>query len=548
MSDRQPKVLDCTLRDGGYYNDWDFSQDLAKDLLLGLDAAGVDIVELGYRSRAASGFYGLFRYCDESLLRPLLPPAPRAEYAFMLDAKEFARDASHADVDSMRKAISPASESLFKWCRVATHPPTIEAAREQVELLKEWGYRVALNIMGISKLEGDALSGAIERANTPAMDVLYLADSYGSLTPETTLAKIHAMRAAFDGPIGVHMHENEGLALANTIAAIEDGVDYVDATLAGMGRGAGNLRLEQLLLTMFFRFGREELRPAAVLPALRRHMLPLQAQYGWGWDFSYMLSGLVEIHPTYCQQLKTGARYTLEDVAAILQDIPADKRGKYSETELLAAVGRYAERKRTSDGEVDVKETYEPPQSETVLIVANGPHLHNHQDALRRFIELHRPLVIECNDVVPLDGVQRTTVVINRVRMEELASRPGAVDPARVIVTGLKSAPAALNGQKVLGATYSLGAGSFAVEDDTMVLPGYVVGMLATGLALRANPRKIYLAGFDGFDTPDRRAEQAEMDTFWELLRRSKRAAGVELTSLLPTTYQVPVRSIYSLL
>jgi len=180
--------------------------------------------------------------------------------------------------------------------------------------------------------------------------------------------------------------------------------------------------------------------------------------------------------------------------------------------------------------------------------VANGPHLHNHKEALRRFIEVHKPLVLECNDVAPLDGVDRTTVVLNRVRMDELVSRTGALDPSRTIVTGLKSVPAGLKGQRVMGANFTLGAGAFRVDEDSMVLPGYVVGMLAVGLALRAKPRRIYLAGFDGFEDPSRRAEQAEMDTFWELARKSDKAAGVDFLSILPTTYGLAARSVYSLL
>ena len=541
-------VLDCTLRDGGYYNDWDFSLPLVRDLLLGLDRAGVDIVELGYRSTAATGFFGLFKYCNEKLMRPLLPSEPRAHYAFMIDSKEFAKDADTVDAAALRAVVPPASSSIFKWCRVATHPSGILAARQQTDLLKELGYDVALNVMGISELQDSSLRDVVSQVDPRLIDVLYLADSYGSLTPDGTLSKLKVIRSAYSGRIGVHMHENQGLALANTSAAIEDGVDFVDATVAGMGRGAGNLRLEQLLLSMFFRSGRTDLHPAALLPALREHFLPLQAKHGWGWDFSYMLSGLVGIHPTYCQELKTGSRYELEEVVAILESIPAGKRAKYDEDELLAAVERSADRKRGVEGEISVSTAYQARESETVLVVANGPHVHRHEEALHRFIERHRPLVIECNDVGVLDGVARTTVVMNRVRLDELASRSSQTTVHRQLVTGLSSAPSSLSNLALTRVHYTLGAGAFAVNGTDIVLPGYVVGMLAVALALQSKPGEIYLAGFDGFEDPTRRAEQGEMEMFWELLRRSDAARGIRVTSILPTTYSLPVRSVYSLI
>jgi len=399
--------------------------------------------------------------------------------------------------------------------------------------------------MGISTLDEASLSKTLSEAARVPMDVLYFADSYGSLTASETREKLAALRAAFPGQLGVHMHENLGLALANTLAAVDDGVDFVDATLAGMGRGAGNTRMEQLLLALYARYGRKDLNPSAVLPALREWMLPMQARYGWGWDFTYMLSGLIGIHPTYCQELKTGSRYELEEVAEILEAIPHARRARFDLNELVAAENRFAEQKRVTAGEVAVTTDWQPTPHDEVLIVAGGPSSHAHAEALRRFIASRRPLVVECNDLPFLDGVDRTTVVMNSVRAHELVQRPGWKDGRRNIVTGLASLPSELVEAGARRVDYSLERGAFDFS-SRIALPSYVVGMLAAAVALQCRPSRIWLAGFDGFPGSDRRAEHDEMETFWALLRAHPEAKRVSLVSVLPTHYALPTQSVYA--
>ena len=534
-------MLDCTLRDGGYYNDWDFSLDEARDVVVALGDAGVDIIEIGYRSTDESQFYGAFKYCSEDVMREVVAGVPSA-FAFMIDAKEFAPN-NVIDIAALRARIPPKSESIFSWCRIAAHPQGLGPAVQMATELKQRGYSVALNIMGISALEPVALKAAVDAASTvearAAVDVLYLADSYGSLTPEMVREKIDALRAGFPGQIGVHMHENLGLALANTLAAIDHGAEFVDVTLAGMGRGAGNARTEQVLLALFARGGRKDLDPSALLPVLKKRMAPLQAKHGWGWDFSYMLSGLVGIHPMYCQDLKTGARYDLEEVARILEDIPASKRARFDEVELLAAESRFAERKRSAVGEVENVAPWVPPRVDEVLVVAGGPSAAAHRAGLLRYIERRKPLVISCNDLPFLDGIERTTVVLNSVRAQELAAR-GFVDAKSTLATPLRSLPAALKGARVQRVEYALRRGTFDI-DGVIALPGFNVGMLAVAMALQCQPRRVLLAGFDGF--APQVPEHEEMATFFELVR-SKTAT--ELASLLPTRYELPTRSPFS--
>lgn len=313
-------ILDCTLRDGGFYTDWHFEPALVRALLEGLDEAGVDIIELGYRSPRTGG-HGPFKYCDESALA--IPPLRHAQLAFMVDLK-----------DADRSSIGPRCESRFAWARVAAHPEAIEPACELASWLRDQGYATAINVMGASTAAPATLSRVFRRAD---VDVLYLADSFGSLTPEQTTALIASARAQFTGSLGVHLHDNLGLAHANALAAIAAGATFIDTTVAGMGRGAGNVRTEQLLATL-----PEPRRPGALLPALG-HVLALQAQHRWGPSYAYLVSALSGIHPMYCQELETRG-CELAQIVAILDAIAPVKRARFEPAALAAAEARLQRR------------------------------------------------------------------------------------------------------------------------------------------------------------------------------------------------------------
>jgi len=338
------RILDCTLRDGGYYTGWQFSRELARDVVAALDAAGVDIIELGYRCPRPSPRDGAFRTCDEELIAQVAGGRRRAALAFMLDTKEYVT-AGAIDRRALAATIGWASSSQFSWARVATHPDTIAQTMAIADWLRERGYRVAVNLMGASMLDDARLAQLVDAAGAAPLDALYLADSHGSLTPARTGELIDRVRDAYGGPIGVHLHENLGLSMANAMVALERGVEYVDATLAGMGRGAGNLRTELFLLALRQYERRTDLHPEALLPSLAAHMQPLLTEHRWGCDFAYMTGALAGMHPSYVQELKARGHHTLGDIAAILADIPAGKRRGFDYAELRAAEERHQGRR-----------------------------------------------------------------------------------------------------------------------------------------------------------------------------------------------------------
>ena len=285
------KLLDCTLRDGGYYTNWSFDDGFVKRLVKSLDKAGVDIIEMGYKSPLKGGKY---RKCNDSFIRSLVGKCA-ADLAFMIDAKDFIN--GEVDIKLLKSVIKPSSQSPFTYCRLAITPKQINESLVMIDLLDELGYKVIVNVMRVSLLENSEINKLCSVLSETKVIALYFADSFGSLLPERVKELIEIFKVT-NKDVGIHTHDNLGLAFANSLCAVDNGVKYVDGTLTGMGRGVGNVRTEQLL--MYYNYDYKY-----VTDFISNIMIPLKNKCGWGWNHNYMLTGLKEIHPTYCQRLQS---------------------------------------------------------------------------------------------------------------------------------------------------------------------------------------------------------------------------------------------------
>lgn len=253
------QILDCTLRDGGYYNDWDYPFDLVKRYLDAVAAAEIDVVELGFRTLHSDGYLGATAYTTDAFIERLNPPNS-LPIAVMLNAKEIlaASDARHA----MRTAFSRRSHSQVSLVRIAANLAEVARLGESIEELRELGYDVALNLMQISEIPLAEIKKFGAAAKSFGATYAYIADSFGSLRPSDMAPIMGALAEGFGPAIGCHLHDNMSYALANTIEAIDAGAVIVDSTIQGMGRGPGNVRTEYLVMEL----ARRGLTNAAVQP------------------------------------------------------------------------------------------------------------------------------------------------------------------------------------------------------------------------------------------------------------------------------------------
>ena len=238
------KVVDATLRDGGLVNDFRFTEDFVRDLYAANVAAGIDYMEFGYKASKDifdPKDFGPWKFCEESDLRNIVG-----------DNDTDMKIAVMADVGrcNYKRDIIPREESVIDLVRIATYINTIPAALDMVRHCKNMGYETTINIMAISNAKESEITEALQLIGESEVDGIYLVDSYGSLYMEQIddLSDQYLEAAENTGKFtGIHAHNNQQLAFANTITALTRGVSYLDATVNGMGRGAGNCASEQLL-------------------------------------------------------------------------------------------------------------------------------------------------------------------------------------------------------------------------------------------------------------------------------------------------------------
>lgn len=543
MNGSNTTFLDCTLRDGGYYNNWRFENQLAVELVAALCESGIDIIEVGFKTPvnpSDSEFDGLFRYCTESQLQ-FLRNDSRAKYAFMINTKEFISqgEASQTLLDC---CIRPAEHSLFDWARIATHFQTVPQSIDQAGMLKNMGYQVAVNLMGISLLSETQVVEVLRQIPPESVDVFYFADSFGNLHAKDVVRYINLIRENYSGKIGIHTHDNQGLAFSNVLTALECGVDFVDSTVTGMGRGAGNLRTEQLLLALNRKVKR--LKPAELLDVIDFWFAPLQETYGWGWDYTYMLSAIENIHPIYCQNLRSGDHYSKEQVSCILNQIDHDHRASYNKPNLQRAIDRTINNSALqSEEKLVTLPLYSPVEGDEFLVIASGPSRDRYANELIAFIEQRQPIVIECNP--PDDRFKSVSLhymqsILNWVRLQKTLQHNRSTDTQ--LVTGLREIPAMYNNTN--GITHipcRIDAAKTEITPDAFTLSAYVVGMFAVGIACLSAPKVVFLAGYDGY--PDTVAsEQQEMEDFWQVIEQEFSSPLISLTN---TNYSIPISSVY---
>lgn len=274
------KILDCTLRDGGYYTNWDFASDLVDTYVVAMNALPVDCIEVGYRNTRTSEYLGQFGYSPVATLAGIRSRTTK-KLAVMLNEKS----ARPCDLDLLVKPVAECVDLV----RIAVAPKNFDRALRLAEAIKGLGVAVGFNLMYMSEWINDtAFTGKLKAAEG-VVDVLCAVDSYGGVTPDEVRQAIAEIKGRISMAVGFHGHNNLQFGLINALAAKEAGADVVDSTISGMGRGAGNLATE-LLLTYL---NRREALPVDfnVLGDVVAAFAPLQKIHEWGTSLPYMISG-----------------------------------------------------------------------------------------------------------------------------------------------------------------------------------------------------------------------------------------------------------------
>lgn len=534
------KVIDCTFRDGGYYNDWDFEPRTVQRYLRAMDAAGVDYIEIGFRAYASEAKYmGPFAYSPEWYFKEFELPH-RAKIGVMANAKDLINLGS-PDSQRMKDLFRPSGMTPVKLVRIASHFSEVDAVAPFVAKLKSLGYAVGFNLMqSAGRPESELKAVGLKIASWGSVDSLYFADSLGNMTPDEVRSTVTALKTGWKGDLGIHAHDNKGLALINTLTAIECGVTWVDSTVLGMGRGAGNTRTEHLLIELESRpeyqgrFSSKE-----IYPLVLEDFEPLKAKYGWGSNLLYYLAANSGIHPTYIQEMMgecVGAPERLLRGVEVLQQVPSKS---YSPANLQSALNG------PSEGFSGTTSAQSHLRGRDVLLLASGKQAVAHRRGIGTFIDSHKPYTISLNFDPPIPdkfvdafatcNTSRVVTAWDRIsKLTRPVIMPKAALEKNVINPDSK--------HDIIDYGINVTPGGFCALDAGAEIPASLVAPYAMAFSVAGGAKTIYLAGFDGFQLDDPR--QSEMVRLIELFKGVY--PDTKLVSLTPTSYPVSMSSVYA--
>jgi 4-hydroxy 2-oxovalerate aldolase len=284
------KVVDCTIRDGGLMNSHMFTPEFVRAVYEANVAAGVDYMEIGYKTSkkfAARDKFGAWKFCDEDDVRRIVGDSPGSvKISVMADAER----------TDYRTDILPSDKTPVGMVRVAAYIHQIPTALDMIKDAADKGHETTINLMAVSTVPEPELDHALELLAASPVGTLYVVDSFGTLYSEQVqylVDKFLKVAKPVGKHVGIHAHNNMQLAYANTIEAIIRGANMLDASHAGLGRGAGNCQME--LLFSFLHNPKYHLRP--ILDCIQAHVEPMRSQLRWGFAIPYMVTGYLNQHP-----------------------------------------------------------------------------------------------------------------------------------------------------------------------------------------------------------------------------------------------------------
>lgn len=287
MYRKEIRIVDCTVRDGGLMNHWQFSDEFVRSVYQANLEAGVDYMEIGYKSSEKAYSRkenGAWKFCEEKDLRRIVGDNnTNMKLSAMIDIGRIELD-----------QIKPKKDSVIDLMRVACYVHQIDKAIYHAEYCLDKGYQATINLMAVSKVNERDLDEALQDVAKSRVPIFYLVDSFGNMYCEHIQNLVQKYRSAMpDKTIGIHAHNNMQLAFSNTISGVIEGCNMLDATFLGLGRGAGNCPTE--LLISFLKNPKYRLLP--ILDVIQTHVLPLQQNIDWGYHVPYMITGSLNEHP-----------------------------------------------------------------------------------------------------------------------------------------------------------------------------------------------------------------------------------------------------------
>ena len=526
------QVLDCTLRDGGYVNNWEFGKGVMRSVLEKLNGAGIDIVECGFLTSKPRG-EGCSLFGDPRQIARLLPQTNRRS--------RFVAMIAMGEQELSPERLPYRREGDIEGIRLTFHREETDRALRWAREIQERGYQVFVQPVGTAFYADLELLRLVEQVNRPRPFAFYIVDTLGSMYRNQVARQFHLIDENMDPGVrlGFHGHNNLQLAFSNaqTMASFQTKRDVIlDASVYGMGRGAGNLPTE--LITRYINRNIASRYDAAlVMDVYDEYIASLRREYEWGYSVAYHIAAVHACHPNYAAYLLNKQTLTTQDIEKILRMIPRERRVEFDRELAGQLYARF--QSRSIDDSRAVRELQALLQGRTPLVLAPGASLRTREGEVLEFIRREHPFVAAVNFTDPRFSVE-ACFVSNHKKLDILGRDMENLEGTRLFLT---SNLGAFAGDCLWVDYYRCLSGDSMVADNA--------GLMFLKLLERCGVREAVLAGFDGFRQagahyyrpeaalPVNAAEACEKQ------RRMEEQLGklsLDLTFLTPSAYGVKQR------
>ena len=537
IKNRNNYIVDCTLRDGGYYNNWDFSDELINNYLYAMSSSNVKFVEIGYRSLVNKEFKGPNAYANDYFLNDLKIPK-NINIGIMLNGDEFV---GKNNIQNLLCKLFPLTgdNTRVKFVRIASNLGEIKSLLEVISWLKNKGFKVFINIMKISEYTLKDFENHLPQLNDYQIDSLYLADSYGNIDLNKLELIVSNIKYFWKGDLGIHAHDNLGLGLANTLKASSMGVRWLDSTVLGMGRGSGNAKTEELIIEMKM-FNQSKVNIAPLLALIKTYFLPLKNKYKWGTNPFYYLAGKYSIHPTFIQIMINDSRYSEVEILKVIDYLKENERKKFSFSILQDAKNFQNSKK---PGKWKPRSVFE---NKEVLILGTGPGVDKYKKALIKFVEKYDPIVIAFNSQNSLpDKLISYRIGCHPVRLMadvdfHVNREEPLIAPISIFNNDLKKR---FINKNILDFGLSIENDYFEFNENFCKVPKSLVIAYSLATIESGKVSKAFMAGFDGYPDGDKRNEENN-----RIIELFMKYSDINLTAITPTNYNLNKKSVFGYL
>lgn len=506
------KILDCTLRDGGYYTNWDFPSEVVKNYIFSMNNLPIDYIEIGYRNLPQKNYFGEFYYC----------PISTIEYIISLTKKPLAIILNERDINiSSLDSLLLSCVDKVKMIRLAVDPKNLSSSIDKAKKIKDMGFEVAFNMMYLS--EWIDQSDFLDQTNgiEDHVDYFYMVDSFGAVYPSQIKSLINQIKQRTNVKLGFHGHNNLELAHANSLIALKYGVEIIDSTILGMGRGSGNLKTELILSSISKNYD-IEINFNSLSRVLEDFQI-LKKEYNWETNLPYMLAG---IHSIPQKQIM-------------------DWLGKkfYSFNSIVSALNSKIQNKKT----ITFKPLSKNKKFKKALIIGGGNSITYHERALKQFIEAEKDLIL-------IYSSSRHLSVFNSKNRDQFISLVGNENERlSQFNEKLKNTYFIIPPEpREIGTFIPNGFSDVTFELDQIESTSKKITShcsVSFQTAITLGLEMVLIAGFDGYMNQNKGSKERELFNENQIIFNDAQKSGLQITSLTPTLYSnIEIQSVYSLL